>query len=137
MSDETNIEKLRLIGDALIDPEFAVQLFEDGYPDGLVVVDMTTGMIKLVNKHLERLFGYHRSELYDKCVDMLVPASVQSKHEAHRIGYRSDPQPRPMGLGRILQGRHKSGLEFDIEISLSPIIARQGAFVVAAVRKRR
>lgn len=131
-----NLDKLRQIGDSLVDPDFAVQLFENGYPDATLVVD-GDGIIRLVNRHLELLFGYHRSELYDKNVDMLVPESVRSKHVDHRRGYMSDPRPRPMGLGMVLQGRHKSGAEFDVEISLSPIIARQGAFTVATVRKRR
>jgi PAS domain-containing protein len=67
-----NIDKLREISGHLLDPDFAVRLFEDGYPDAIVVVD-ALGVIKLVNKHMELLFGYHRSELYDQPIEMLVP----------------------------------------------------------------
>ena len=130
------IEKLRQIGESLVDPDFAVQLFEDGYPDAVVVVD-GAGTIKLVNKHLELMFGYHRSELYDQPIEMLVPEAARGKHQGHRNKYLADPVPRPMGLGMVLQGRHKTGTEFDLEISLSPIVAKQGAFTVATVRKRR
>lgn len=136
ISGSENIEKLRQISDSLVDPEFAVRLFEDGYPDAVVVVD-DHGAIKLLNKHFETLFGYHRSELYDQSIDMLVPSAARGKHQEHRAGFIIDPRPRLMGLGMVLQGRHKTGREFDVEISLSPIVSRQGSFVVATVRKRR
>lgn len=134
MSD--NLEKLRQISDSLIDPDFAVRLFEEGYPDAVVVVD-AGGTIKLVNKHMELLFGYPRAELYDHQIEMLVPDAAKSVHEQHRASYEEDPRPRSMGLGMVLQGRHKTGRKFDVEISLSPIIATQGAYTVATVRKRR
>jgi PAS domain S-box-containing protein len=131
-----NIEKLRQIGESLIDPDFAVRLFEEGYPDAVVVVD-ASGTIKLVNKHMELLFGYPRAELYDNLIEMLIPEPVRGRHVQHRHDYELDPRPRSMGAGLVLQGRHKTGREFDVEISLSPIIATQGAYTVATVRKRR
>lgn len=134
MSD--NIEKLRQIGDSLIDPDFAAQLFEDGYPDAIVVVN-ENGVVKLINRHMELMFGYHRSEVYDKPIEMFVPDAARTRHEVHRAKYIAEPRTRPMGLGMILQGRHKTGTEFDVEISLSPIIAKQGYFTVATIRKRR
>lgn len=131
-----NIEKLRQIGESLVDPDFAVRLFEEGYPDAVVVVD-AGGMIKLVNKHMELLFGYPRTELYDNQIELLVPDAAKPVHHKHREAYEHDPRPRSMGLGLVLQGRHKTGREFDVEISLSPIIATQGAYTVATIRKRR
>lgn len=131
-----NIEKLRQIGESLIDPDFAVRLFEEGYPDPVVVVD-SSGIIKLVNKHMELLFGYPRAELFDQPIEMLVPNKSKPVHSKYREEYELDPRPRAMGMGMILQGRHKTGREFDIEISLSPIIATQGAYTVATVRRRR
>jgi len=131
-----NIEKLRQLGESLIDPDFAIRLFEEGYPDAVMVVD-STGSIKLVNKHMELMFGYPRAELYDQQVEMLVPDRNRPIHQAHRETFEEDPRRRDMGVGLILQGRHKTGREFDVEISLSPIIATQGAYTVATIRKRR
>lgn len=136
MNMSENIDKLRQISQSLIDPDFAVRMFEEGYPDAVLVID-AIGSIKLVNKHTELLFGYPRAELYDHTIEMLVPDSARPAHEKHRLAYEDDPRPRAMGMGRILQGRHKTGREFDVEISLSPIIATQGAYTVATVRKRR
>ncbi len=131
-----NLERLRQIGESLVDPDFAVRLFEEGYPDAVVVVD-ASGIIKLLNKHMELLFGYPRSELYDQAVEILIPDRCRKAHQQHRATFEEDPRPRAMGLGLILQGRHKSGREFDVEISLSPIVAVQGTYTVATVRKRR
>lgn len=130
------LDRLRAIGESLIDPDFAVQLFERGYPDAILVVN-DEGMIKLVNAHLELLFGYHRSELYDKSVELLISERSRESHIAHRQNYQTEPRTRPMGLGMILSGRHKTGREVEVEISLSPIVCRQGSFTVATIRRRR
>ncbi len=96
---EDSIERLRKLSESLIDPEFAVQLFEYGYPDGVVVVD-EGGYIRLVNKRFEEIFGYHRSQLYDQVIDTLVPDSVRADHGAHREGYVMDPHVRPSNRHR-------------------------------------
>ncbi len=136
MMTSDNIEKLRQLGESLIDPDFAIRLFEEGYPDAVVVVD-NFGAIKLVNKHMELMFGYPRAELYDNKVEMLVADHIRPMHQKYRETFEEDPRTRAMGVGLVLQGRHKTGREFDVEISLSPIIATQGAYTVATIRKRR
>jgi PAS domain S-box-containing protein len=102
-------------------------------PDALVVID-EQGTIELVNTRLEELFGYSRSDLLGRPVEILMPESVQSTHRAHRTRYRADPVPRPMGAGTLLQGRRRDGSEFPVEISLSPVAAPCGQRIMAAVR---
>src|SRR3954465_6359267 len=65
-------------------------------PDAIVGVT-TDGRISLVNAQTERLFGYHRDELVGQPVEILVPDRVRGVHPAHRSGYFSQPQARPMG----------------------------------------
>ena len=115
MMTSNNIEKLRQLGESLIDPDFAIRLFEEGYPDAVVVVD-NFGAIKLVNKHMELMFGYPRAELYDNKVEMLVADHIRPMHQKYRETFEEDPRTRAMGVGLVLQGRHKTGREFDVEI---------------------
>lgn len=130
-----NIEKLRHISSHLVDPEIAVLIFE-ALPDALFMVD-ADGSIVLVNHQAELLFGYHRSELFDQPVEMLVPASRREAHVAHRAAYGLAPHSRPMGAGIDLMAVRKDGNEFPVQINLSPIVTPQGVFTLAVVRTKR
>lgn len=102
-------------------------------PDAMVIVDRH-GKIVLVNAQTERLFGYKREELLGQTVDTLVPTRLRAKHGGHRDGFFQAPRTRPMGVGLDLYGLHKSGQEFPVEISLSPIETTQGTLVSSAIR---
>jgi hypothetical protein len=105
----------------------------DAAPDAIVAVT-TDGIITLVNAQTERLFGYPRSELLGRPIEMLVPEAMRDAHPAHRGRYLRDPRPRPMGAGVELAGRRRDGSQFPAEISLSSIETPDGLRVVAAVR---
>jgi PAS domain S-box-containing protein len=105
----------------------------DAAPDALVVID-DAGLIELVNSRAEELFGYSRSDLLGRPVEILVPDTARAVHRSHRTGYRSDPTPRPMGAGASLCGRRADGSELPVEISLSPVLSGDRQWIVAAVR---
>ncbi|MFH8801967.1 PAS domain S-box protein [Streptomyces sp. NPDC017936] len=102
-------------------------------PDAMVIVD-DTGAIRLVNAQTEALFGYDREELLGHPVELLIPHRFRDQHTAHRGGYASNRQVRPMGAGLELHGLRKDGTEFPVEISLSPLETADGLLVSAAVR---
>jgi len=101
--------------------------------DATILVD-AEGKIRLVNAQTERLFGYYREELIGQPIEMLIPPRYRGRHVGERRGYYSDPHVRPMGVGLELNGLRKNGSEFPVEISLSPVSTREGAFVSCAVR---
>jgi two-component system sensor histidine kinase/response regulator len=104
-------------------------------PDGLMVTD-ESGLIKLANAKCEELFGYTRSELVGRPVEMLVPDDVRPRHPELRAEFHRSPSPRAMGSGRELHARRKDGTLFPVEIGLSPLPAREaeGAQVAVSVR---
>jgi two-component system, LuxR family, sensor kinase FixL len=114
-------------------PERAFESFLEAVPDAMVAVDRR-GTIVAVNVQAERLFGYSRGELLGKTMEILVPERIRNVHVRHRDGYMASPHTRPMGAGMDLVGRHKSGAEIPVEISLSPLNAPGGPLVLAAVR---
>lgn len=102
-------------------------------PDATVIVD-GDGIIRLVNAQTERLFGYYREEMLGKPVESLIPPRFRSRHVTERMDYSADPRVRPMGVGLDLFGLRKGGIEFPVEISLAPVVTREGTFIAAAIR---
>ena len=111
-------------------------LFENLFafsPDAIVLVDRT-GRIIEANPQVERLFGYLCSELLGSAVEILIPERFRQLHPAHRDGYYSEPQMRPMGAGLELHGRRKDGSEFPVDIMLSPVETAEGVVILGVIR---
>lgn len=101
-------------------------------PSGVVMVDRG-GNIVLVNREVERLFGYSRTELVGQPIEKLVPQRLRNRHPQFRIAFSANPQTRAMGAGRDLFGLRKDGHEFLVEIGLNPLETDEGLFVIASV----
>lgn len=115
-----------------LSPTFYQQLLETA-PDGVVVVD-GMGTIRLVNRQAEVLFGWDRSDLIGRPVEMLVPLSARPSHPSHRGGFFAHPATRPMGGGVNLTALRSDGSELAVDISLSPVEMSGEVWVSAAVR---
>jgi PAS domain S-box-containing protein len=102
-------------------------------PDAILAVD-ADGVVRLVNRQAEVLFGYQRDELVGQPVDMLVSERARGSHVGQRATYAADPVPRAMGGGLDPTGRNKDGAEFPVGISLSSLETDEGVFTLAAVR---
>ena len=91
------------------------------------------GRIVLVNREIERLFGYSREELLGHSVDTLVPERYRAGHPVFRTGFIGSPKVRPMGAGRDLFGLRKDGTEVPVEIGLTPVATEDGLFVLSSI----
>jgi PAS domain S-box-containing protein len=101
-------------------------------PSGLLMID-AEGRIVLVNREIERLFGYSREELLGRSVDVLVPERYRHGHPVFRTGFMGSPRVRPMGAGRDLFGLRKDGTEVPVEIGLTPVATEDGLFVLSSI----
>ena len=99
---------------------------------GIVITDKR-GVIINFNKYIEIQFGYTKAEVLGKTVEVLLPRSIHSKHEAHRDNFNKHPQNRIMGAGRDLYARKKDGTEFPVEVSLSHYSLNNEDYVIAFV----
>ncbi|MBI5772473.1 MAG: PAS domain S-box protein [Verrucomicrobia bacterium] len=115
----------------------AQQRFHDLFefaPDAIVMTNRE-GLIKLMNRQAEKMFGWTRAELLDQPVEMLMPQDSHEGHASLRQRFMQSAMPRTMGDGRTnLQGKRKDGTVFPVDISLSPMETEEGTMVAAAVR---
>ena len=102
-------------------------------PDAMVIVN-DKGNIVLVNSQTEYLFGYSRQELLGQPVEILLPERFRKRHDALRAQYFIKPVTREMGKGVELSGQKKTGEEFPIEVSLSPLQSADGLLITSAIR---
>jgi two-component system, cell cycle sensor histidine kinase and response regulator CckA len=101
-------------------------------PNGMVMSD-AQGRIVMVNRQIERMFGYGEGELAGRQLETLLPPRHRAAHLGHRATFHADPQQRPMGARRELFGLHKSGREVPVEIGLAPVKRGDETFVIASV----
>ena len=101
--------------------------------DGVALAD-DDGVLALVNRRLEDMFGYEPAELADRPVESLIPADLRAAHRNYRAGYAQAPKARPMGAGARLVGLRKDGATFPVEISLSPVPTATSRLTLAVIR---
>jgi PAS domain S-box-containing protein len=100
--------------------------------EGVLIVN-SSGNILLANPKMAELFGYEDGELTGVVVEKLIPSVLSHRHEQYRQDYMKNPVRRPMGKNMTLHGKHKSGKEFPIEISLSYYNTDKALFVIAFI----
>ncbi len=100
------------------------RLVVEASPNAIVLVD-SHGLIVMVNRQTELMFGYERQELLQQPVEKLLPGDQREGHVGLRSGYQENPEPRRMGNNRELFGQHRDGRLIPLEVGLSPL--RSGA----------
>ncbi|MDP3064581.1 MAG: PAS domain S-box protein [Chloroflexota bacterium] len=88
--------------------------------DGLITID-GKGVIKSFNAAAERIFGYQRSEVLDKNVDMLMPDPPRSRHKSFIRNYLSTGLAKVIGAGTEVTGLRKDGSTFPMELDVSEV----------------
>ncbi|GGF28267.1 PAS domain S-box protein [Echinicola rosea] len=102
-------------------------------PDAIILADKH-GNIQLANEQVVNIFGYSKKELIGNKIEMLVPMRYHHRHTNHRDEFFHSAETRPMASGLELSGVRKSGEEFPVEISLSPLETEDGAMAIAVIR---
>jgi len=98
-------------------------------PNGMIMTD-SAGRIVLANAEIERMFGYDRSELLGRTVEILLPERLRNGHLQSRAAFLHRPEMRRLGENRTLPARHRDGSEFAVEIGLFPVRGGDDLFVL-------
>jgi len=94
-------------------------------PDAMII-GSEDGLISLVNSQVEMMFGFLRGELIGRNIRALVP-----EWSCFSPVFQSAVSANPP---REFWARRKNGLQFPVEISLSPLQTEEGVLVTSAIR---
>ena len=104
----------------------------EALPNGVVIVN-TQGQIAYCNEELCRTFGYQKTELIGKSIEVLIPDNIKPHHPAYVKEYLGHSSKRPMGVGKDLQGLRKDGSTFPVEVGLNPFEINQHKYIISSV----
>ena len=111
----------------------ALQKVADALRDGVALAD-ETGLMILVNRRLEEMFGYEHASLPGRPLDTLIPAGLQdaqlrssaARHPA--AGPDADPE-----AAALLTGRRKDGTTLGLQVNFIALPGRSGRVLTLAV----
>jgi diguanylate cyclase (GGDEF)-like protein/PAS domain S-box-containing protein len=115
--------------DALELQERKFRTLLESSPDALVIAD-ADGVITLVNRNAELMFGYAAEDLVGQSIPVLLPARFSSFSLVTEIDRKSGDGSASRDLWAVT----KDGREFPVGISVSQIDTDQGGLIAAAVR---
>ncbi len=87
----------------------------------LLVIWNGRAEILIFNAAAERMFGYRANDMIGKNVKMLMPAPYREEHDGYLARYQSTGEKRIIGIGRRVQGLHKDGTRFPIDLAVSEV----------------
>ncbi len=108
------------------------RIFEN-IPDAVLVIEQD-GTIRHANRQAEAMFAFADGGLVGRSVDQLLPQRFSHGHAGHRDEYLAEPRLRPMGAGLELRAMRADGVEFPVDVMLSPMEDGDRRVVLTVVR---
>lgn len=105
----------------------------DNAVDGIVTID-ARGIILSVNPASSRIFGYEPREMIGSNVKMLMPEPYRSEHDRYLLNYRRSGVAKIIGIGREVEGRHKDGSVFPLDLAVAELETGGGKIYSGIVR---
>lgn len=101
--------------------------------EGVVIVDQKQHIME-VNKTAENIFGYKKSELVHKELNLLLPSNYHQDHNAHFENFVKKGKSRRMGEASDIFGLKKSGDIINLEVELNPFKIYNKTYIMALIK---
>ncbi len=97
-----------------------MQVIVDHMLDGIITID-GSGILQSFNPAAEAIFGYDSAEVLGKNVKILMPEPHRSHHDLYIQNHMGKELGGIIGKDRELEGLHKDGHLFPIEVGIAEI----------------
>ena len=127
-------ERQRIAAEAAIkDNAIWLRAVLDNVLESIITIDRR-GVVQSVNPSTEQIFGYLPEEIIGQNVKMLMPEPHRSAHDQYLQNYHSTQSPKAIGIGREVEGRHKDGTIFPLELAVNEIMLGGQTLYVGVLR---
>lgn len=102
--------------------------------DGILTID-ERGIVQSVNPAVEKMFGYPEEEVIGQNVKILMPGGYRENHDQYIDNYKQTGVKKIIGIGREVEGLHKDGHCFPLDLAVSEVKLETGErFFMGMVR---
>ncbi len=129
----SNVTERIGIQNDLKDAEGRLRAILDNVLDGIITCD-DTGIVASINPAAVKMFGYEAGDVVGRNVKVLMPEPDRSAHDGHLAAYRPGAPSRAIGVGRELEGLHRSGRVFPMELTVAAFAFRNQRMFVGLMR---
>lgn len=88
--------------------------------EGAIIIDKK-GIVQAANQAVNDLFGYSETELIGSNVKVLMPQHYADNHDDYISHYNKTNKAKILDIGREVEGRHKSGDVFPINLKVRKV----------------
>ncbi|MGE0585374.1 MAG: nitrogen regulation protein NR(II) [Flavobacteriaceae bacterium] len=103
---------------------------------GIIVID-ERGTMLAYNKACEAMFGYSAEETLGRNVRMIMTSVDREAHDTYISNYLHTGERKIIGIGRAVEGRHRDGTEFPLELSVGEAATPDGRQFIGIMRDLR
>ncbi len=123
------IEERKQADKKLRESETRLRTILENIVDGVITIN-EQGIIESFNRTAEQIFGYPVEEVLGKNVNILMPEPYRSQHDNYLTNSQRGHIKKVIGVGRELQGQHKDGSTFPVDLAVSEMwLGNQRRFV--------
>lgn len=101
--------------------------------EGIISID-SQNQILVTNPEIDLIFGYAPLELVGKHIHVIMPEKYRHEHDAGLDRYLNTGVAHILGVRVEVEGLHKSGKVFPIELRISPTTVEGARYFTAAIR---
>ena len=101
--------------------------------EGVIIVDNHQKIME-VNTSAETIFGYIKSEIMGKELNLLIPSNYHKNHSSYFEKFIQKDKRRKMGEATDIFALKKDGTIFPVEVELNPFSIYNKTYVMALVK---